>query len=278
MEAAKSELRGIEEKALDVQQKVVDAKAAVHEQAAKMEGVKAQHREVEQQLATIRSVEEDIKNSLEENERNVKENDKKAKHWDTQLAKVRRERAEAEGLSELPPLCSEEELQAVDDDRVAETITLLESELARFHLSSPHLFSCTCLAGALCLLGTWRRDLRFRACPAPRRRKHTPLTACPPVPVSVRVHQASMKPDMGAIAAWQKKEEEYCRRVEELRVVTEARVGSVLSSTPALAFFPCAVRWTRVAVLASQALLALTAPALCTAPTAHPACNRAATP
>lgn len=32
-----------------------------------------------------------------------------------------------------------------------------------------------------------------------------------------------MKPDMGAIAAWQKKEEEYCRRVDELRVVTEAR-------------------------------------------------------
>lgn len=34
-----------------------------------------------------------------------------------------------------------------------------------------------------------------------------------------------MKPDMGAIASWQKKEEEYCRRVEELRVVTESRDG-----------------------------------------------------
>lgn len=131
MEANKAELRAIEERALDVAQKVEAAKAAVHEQAAKLESVKGLHHEVEKQLATIRSVEEDIKNSLEENERNTKENDKKAKHWDTQLARVRRERAEAEGLSELPPLCSEEELAAADDDRVAETITLLESELVR---------------------------------------------------------------------------------------------------------------------------------------------------
>lgn len=131
MEAAKAELRTIEERAMDVQQKVAAAKEAVHDQAAKMEAVKSLHKEVEQKLATIRSVEEDIKNSLEETDRNVKENDKKAKHWDAQLAKVRRERAEAEGMSELPPLCTEAELSAADDDRVAETITLLESELAR---------------------------------------------------------------------------------------------------------------------------------------------------
>jgi structural maintenance of chromosome 4 len=34
---------------------------------------------------------------------------------------------------------------------------------------------------------------------------------------------ASLKPDMGAIAAWRKKEDEYCRRADELRALTEAR-------------------------------------------------------
>ncbi len=34
---------------------------------------------------------------------------------------------------------------------------------------------------------------------------------------------ASLKPDMSAIAAWRKKEDEYCRRAEELRALTESR-------------------------------------------------------
>lgn len=214
------------------------ARAACCAKQEELVAIKEQHKEIEKQLNTIRSVEEDLKNLLEESDRSLKENDKKAKHWDAQLAKNRRERAEAEGMAELPPVATEEELARVNEDAVAERITLLESELVRRRVARPGPDSASRpspaalepasrwgLGGALHAPRT-RVTLRPRpvATALPSRKSTSsflspiPYPPCPCVPP-----QASMKPDMSAIAAWQKKEEEYCRRVEELRVVTEAR-------------------------------------------------------
>lgn len=116
----KAALKELEDKAMDVSNHYTETQALQEGAAASLGSLRDAHSDAKKNVAIIRSVELEIAAKLEDLQREGEKTGDKAKTFERKLAAVRREIQEADSLPALPPLFSDEEVAAANQEAVFE--------------------------------------------------------------------------------------------------------------------------------------------------------------
>jgi len=225
--SAEEEIKSIEDGAFEVLQAYKEAEKALAEKHKEVTAIEKEYEEKKACLDTIRSSEVDITNQLDDCKRVVKENQKKADQFTSQLRKLRKEsnqdaflptdlesvrgqsEAEAPAADEAEaeaPAADEAEAPAADEaDADADNEAPVSNQ--QDHAQNSKALILSSLSDDLSdeqLSGFAMDDMEHQI-------------------VVVTETLQTMKPNMGAIEEYRRKERDYKERMGELDVVTETR-------------------------------------------------------
>jgi len=201
IEEAEKEIKEIEDGAFEVLQAYKEAEAALAEKHKEVAALEKEYEDKKVGLEGIRSAEVDITNQLDDCKRVMKEQQKTADQWTAQLRKLRKEASyapeapkEAEVATEATEVTEEGEAAPAEEEVEKAELNLKELILKGLSddLTEENLSNLV-------------MDDLFHE-----------------INVITEAMQ-SMKPNMGAIEEYRKKERDYAEKMAELDTVTETR-------------------------------------------------------
>jgi len=202
---AEKEIKEIEDGAFEVLQAYKEAEANLAEKHKEVAVLEKDYEEKKALLEGIKTEEVDITNQLDDCKRVMKESQKKTDQWTAQLRKLRKEAAyEAESSQQVAP----------EEEKVPEEVgeATEEGEATPSEEASPKSVS--------------KKDLVLKGLVDDLSEEELERFDMDDLFHEINVVTAamqSMKPNMGAIEEYRKKERDYNERMAELDTVTETR-------------------------------------------------------
>jgi len=232
VEETEAEIKAIEDGAFEVLQAYKEAEKALAEKEAAVKAIEKEHDEKKGVLDAIRSAEVDITNQLDDVKRVVKENQKKVDQWTAQLRKLRKDTDIPEFMQiKLTQEAAPEPSVDKSTEEAAESEEAVESAEGAEEIPAPAEEAAAEGVAPVEQVDQvdqvdQKNNLVLQGLLRELSTKELSQFELDDLQHEITVLSetlGSMKPNMGAIEEYRKKEKDYKDRMDELDTVTESR-------------------------------------------------------